>query len=330
VRYLLKVQGVKPFAYWLAQLIGDFVLQIPLMILVTFLFNKDPKMQSGRQLCQFLMMYLTFTINLMTFSYKLSLKFKSPELSWVGGPVTTLGSLVVAAIVGDVIEMFGVEAYRYAFLFSCLVFGPSPTFFLGISRVLNPLDDIGKGTMYTFAKPWPYNLVLLLTGIVDFALVIYRDSKVVEPEMKKGKKVKEVGMEEEGTEETLQEDEKALTAELQRLISRSNKDVIKVLELQKTYKNGCKALKNLDFGVEKDQIFCLLGVNGAGKTTCLDILTNNLAKTNGTVEIEGQDLVAFYEKSSKVGVCCQMNTLWKELTVRQHLRIFTRIKVFTV
>lgn len=322
VRYLLKSQGVKPFAYWFGQLIGDFVLQIPLMILVIFIFNKDPKVKDG-QIYQFILMYLSFAVNLMTFSYNLSLKFKNPELSWIGGPVTTLGSIVLTAIIGDVIEICGLEVYRYTFMVSCFVLGPSPTFFLGVSRIINPLDDIGKGTMYAFAKPWSYNLVLLLTGVIDFLLVVYRDSKVVEPHDRKSKKAKEKV--EEAEDEDPPTDEKALTVELQRLISRSNQDVIKVMELQKTYKNGCKALENLDFGVEKDQIFCLLGVNGAGKTTCLDILTNNLAQTAGTIEIEGQDLQSFYEKSIKVGVCCQMNTLWKELTVRQHLEIFTRI-----
>jgi len=96
--------------------------------------------------------------------------------------------------------------------------------------------------------------------------------------------------------------------------------------MQKTYQNGCRAIENLDFGVEKGQIFCLLGINGAGKTTCFEILTNNIPATSGTMEIEGWDVKTFFENSNQVGVCCQINTLWKSLTVQQHLRIYARIK----
>jgi len=117
-----------------------------------------------------------------------------------------------------------------------------------------------------------------------------------------------------------------LTVELQRLISRNNKDVIKVMELEKVYKNGKKALDNVSFGVEQGQIFCLLGINGAGKTTCFDVLTNNIPKTTGDVEIQGQELPDFYKNSSQVGVCAQTNTLWPNLTLRQHLLIYSRIK----
>ncbi len=117
-----------------------------------------------------------------------------------------------------------------------------------------------------------------------------------------------------------------LSSELQRLISRKNNDIIKVLELEKMYSNGYKALDNLSFGVEPGQIFCLLGTNGAGKTTCFEILTNHLPKTSGTVKIQGQSLEGFYKKPNQIGVCAQTNTLWKTLTLQQHLTIYAKIR----
>jgi len=119
-----------------------------------------------------------------------------------------------------------------------------------------------------------------------------------------------------------------LSLELQRLISRKNSDIIKVLELEKTYSNGYKAIDNLSFGVEQGQILCLLGVNGAGKTTCFEILTNHLPKTSGTVKIQGQQIPDFYKNSNQIGVCAQTNTLWKSLTLQQHLWIYAKIRGF--
>ena len=97
------------------------------------------------------------------------------------------------------------------------------------------------------------------------------------------------------------------------------------MKLEKTYSNGHKAIDNLSFGVEKGQIFCLLGTNGAGKTTCFEILTNHLPKTSGTARIHDQGIPDFYQNSTQIGVCAQVNTLWKALTLRQHLWIYARI-----
>jgi len=97
--------------------------------------------------------------------------------------------------------------------------------------------------------------------------------------------------------------------------------------LQKTYPNGYRALENLDFGVEKGQIFCLLGINGAGKTTCLEILTSKIQKSGGTVTIQGQEIPKFYNKNpGQASICSQTNTLWDDLTVFQHFRIYVQIR----
>jgi ABC-2 type transport system ATP-binding protein len=65
---------------------------------------------------------------------------------------------------------------------------------------------------------------------------------------------------------------------------------VKIKNLTKTYSNGFTALDNVSFEIADNQIFGLLGANGAGKTTILNILSGLVNKTSGTIEVDGINL----------------------------------------
>lgn len=46
------------------------------------------------------------------------------------------------------------------------------------------------------------------------------------------------------------------------------------------------AVESLDLDLFKDEIFCFLGHNGAGKTTCLNVLMGKEKPSNGTVKLQ--------------------------------------------
>lgn len=58
-----------------------------------------------------------------------------------------------------------------------------------------------------------------------------------------------------------------------------------IKNLCKVYPNGKKAVDNLSLTMYQDQIFALLGHNGAGKTTIISILTGLLSATSGTAYV---------------------------------------------
>ena len=67
--------------------------------------------------------------------------------------------------------------------------------------------------------------------------------------------------------------------------------IISVQHLTKRYKKSATpAVEDISFDVGPGELFAFLGPNGAGKTTTISILTTTLAKTSGTVIINGYDL----------------------------------------
>ncbi len=62
-------------------------------------------------------------------------------------------------------------------------------------------------------------------------------------------------------------------------------------EIRKVYPDGKLAVKSLSFGVPIGQCFGFLGINGAGKTSTLKILSGEQLPTSGTASIAGFDIL---------------------------------------
>jgi ATP-binding cassette, subfamily A (ABC1), member 3 len=77
------------------------------------------------------------------------------------------------------------------------------------------------------------------------------------------------------------------------------------------------AVSGLSLTAYKGQIVALLGRNGSGKSTTLDTISGLNQATSGSVELDG---------SGGVGICPQKNILWDDLTVIEHIRLFSGLK----
>lgn len=65
------------------------------------------------------------------------------------------------------------------------------------------------------------------------------------------------------------------------------KSAIQVCALKKSY-DGHMVLKGLNLQIEKGEIFALLGINGAGKTTALECMEGLRKYDSGTISVNGQ------------------------------------------
>jgi ABC-2 type transport system ATP-binding protein len=70
--------------------------------------------------------------------------------------------------------------------------------------------------------------------------------------------------------------------------------IISISNLSKTYATGFHALKNINLGIRRGEIFALLGPNGAGKTTLISIICGIVNATKGTVVVDGHDIRTNY------------------------------------
>jgi ABC-2 type transport system ATP-binding protein len=83
-------------------------------------------------------------------------------------------------------------------------------------------------------------------------------------------------------------------------------NIISIKNLSKTYATGFRALKNVDLDIKRGEIFALLGPNGAGKTTLIGIVCGILQPSEGTVTVDGHDIIAdFRAARSLIGLVPQ-------------------------
>ena len=100
---------------------------------------------------------------------------------------------------------------------------------------------------------------------------------------------------------------------------------IEVINLSKTYKSK-KAVSNINFKINENEIMGLLGPNGCGKTTTIGMILGLLKPTSGKVFINGLDI-----EKNKISILHKMNfispyiELPKKLTVRQNLIVYGKL-----
>ena len=96
-------------------------------------------------------------------------------------------------------------------------------------------------------------------------------------------------------------------------------NIIEVNRLIKNYKE-VEAVRDISFTVEEGSFFAFLGINGAGKSTTINILCTVLEKTSGDVTVGGFDLDRDpYKIKDLIGIVFQGSVLDKQLTVRENL-----------
>jgi ABC-2 type transport system ATP-binding protein len=102
--------------------------------------------------------------------------------------------------------------------------------------------------------------------------------------------------------------------------------IISISNLSKTYASGFQALKEIDLDIRRGEIFALLGPNGAGKTTLIGIICGIVNPTQGTITVDGHDIIRAYRAArALVGLVPQelhtdaFETVWSAVSFSRGL-----------
>ena len=102
--------------------------------------------------------------------------------------------------------------------------------------------------------------------------------------------------------------------------------MIEVENLVKRYGSHL-AVDHLTFQVEPGKIYGFLGPNGAGKSTTMNILTGYIAATEGSVKINGYDILKDAEEAKKcIGYLPEIPPLYQDMTVKEYLIFAAALK----
>ncbi|KAF9235155.1 hypothetical protein BU15DRAFT_78326 [Melanogaster broomeanus] len=165
-----------------------------------------------------------------------------------------------------------------------------------------PVTTASMGDILRYGGPILY---LFVYGFVLFGILVWVDSGSVIP--RRSLKIHEQHAQfddDKATNELSRQD----VAREARAVVESN-DALRVLHVTKSY-DGNRVVNDVSFGVSRDTIFAMLGPNGAGKTTTFGMILVNSPRS----------------ARLSLGVCPQFTAIDSQLTVREHLLIYGRLK----
>ncbi|MFJ2397678.1 ABC transporter ATP-binding protein [Streptomyces sp. NPDC087843] len=100
-------------------------------------------------------------------------------------------------------------------------------------------------------------------------------------------------------------------------------DVIEVTDLRRVYGGDFEAVRGVTFSVGRGELFALLGTNGAGKTSTVELLEGLAPPAGGRVRVLGHD--PYEERAAvrpRIGVMLQEGGFPSELTVAETVRMW--------
>ena len=105
--------------------------------------------------------------------------------------------------------------------------------------------------------------------------------------------------------------------------------MIRLIDIQKTYDNGTKALKGVNLRIDDGEFAFLVGPSGSGKSTNIKQLTAEVAPTAGRIMVNGYNLGSIRQKQipfmrRTLGVIFQDFRLIDKKTVRENLEFAMR------
>lgn len=330
LRNVLTVMGCSTVAYWVGSFIADFILLLVPTAIMWICWGGAEMEHFYRNkagLCFFLS--LLFNWQLISFSYFFSFVFTSPKacisfmpmlviLLLIMPNILLLIAIQIANVAGTTLTQ-GVTAG--ILLWGIMILSPHGAFFASYLDVVNDFSSLIK----QFPSVGATIAFMIVESALFLAFVYHTDAQ--------NSAVIPVGTDSTFNPAELDNLEPDVVAERKRAEAEGVSAPLFVNALRKVFppkqqgRKAVTAVENLTFGVQKGEIFGLLGANGAGKTTALSMLTRHLVPTSGDAYVATHSILSDFNKgATHLGVVTQNNSLWDRLSVEDHLSLFARLR----
>ena len=101
--------------------------------------------------------------------------------------------------------------------------------------------------------------------------------------------------------------------------------LLEVQNINKKFKEGYEVLKDVNLHIEAGEIVGLIGLNGAGKSTIMRIISGVSTYEEGKIFFEGLQIKKHSSiQRKKIAFLCASNNLYEEMTVADNLDVFMK------
>ncbi|XP_064616373.1 ATP-binding cassette sub-family A member 2-like [Liolophura sinensis] len=335
-KHLQFVSGIDPVIYWLGNYVWDmcnYLIPSACCIGILLVFQ-IPAYSSPSNIPVVIGLFLLYGWSMTPMMYPASFVFKEPSTAYIFLIVINLFTGITCVICSFLLEIFSynkdLDAVHQNLKNVFLLF---PNYCLG-----RGLMDLGfneykndfffkTGQYNQIQSPFQWdltgrNLVAMgVMGLVFFIITILLEQRFFIRRRQKS-----------WSPMTVQDEDGDVAAERKRVMRGSGRhDLIRLENITKVYKTrklGRKlAVDRLCLGVPEGECFGLLGVNGAGKTTAFKMLTGDIRPTGGDAWLNRYSVTGDLLKvQQNIGYCPQFDALYDQLTAREHLQLYSRLR----
>ena len=330
------ISGVTPFTYHAAHFAWDFInYLVPAILCLIVIAIYDISELIGENVGATIVALLLYGLSIVPFSAFCSFLFNSPTTAQntmlIFYILTSCFLLIISIVLGIISSTKNIAtSLRFVFrLLPSYCLGEAIAFLITRSSVTAfgtvksqwSMDVTGWAFVYMAIESVGYSLaVLAIEYILETPALFEFFSKRVNVPLVE-----------------LPEEDDDVRAERKRLQSLppaqpTDDEPISIRGLRKVYPSRLGvppkvAVHDLWLGIHTGEVFGLLGINGAGKTSAMKMLTNDVYPTTGDAYLTGLSILTSQQSiKEKIGFCPQFDALIGTLTAREHLQLFARLK----
>jgi ABC-type multidrug transport system ATPase subunit len=331
LRSVLTVMGCDAKAYWLGTFAGDFTLVMTanlasFIIILIFSQLGDPgdDWKDDEPLLPYvvgakaLWILIFSAVQLCGFSYILSFMFNSSGSAIVFSLCLSL-ALVFLPFQLPGIVYFGLRASGliggyFGFFNNAMrimaVVSPHVALTQGLMISSGVCEGIAKYdgfyTSCVLMPYWAYLLIMIGEGALYVYLAYLIDLKNVTPLQEQAFVMNDTTVQQ--LDDDVRQEREHVQATAPREFALRISNLRKLFPAKTARQPPLQAVKSLNLGIARGEIFGLLGANGAGKTTAISMIMRSLQPTAGNVHIEGKSVLSDFQVAAKhLGVVAQVS-----------------------